>query len=223
MSKKRSRGWCYTINNYTNADVVRCMWIGDDPWFNVAYQVMGYETGESGTPHIQGYVYFKNPKHFDAVKSYYVNAHIEPQKAKDNVDAIEYCKKDGDYYEQGVPPSQGYRSDLDSIRESIKAGAKDLEIADANFGQWCHHRRSFQEYRKLLAKYDTKIVCYDHTLGVSIKKLYDMYEPDKDFVYTDMDDIKFLLLKKTSQYRYIYVRRVFFVDTTLEDFVDEFI
>lgn len=93
-----TRGWCFTINNYTNNDI---------EYLNtcLAYQyiIYGKEVGENGTPHLQGYIHFKSAKKFTTTKKLLQRAHIEPRKG--SIDqAIEYCKKENDFYEKGTKP-----------------------------------------------------------------------------------------------------------------------
>lgn len=95
----RSRGWCFTINNYTSDD--------EHHVFNLAwyskYVVCGKEVGESGTPHLQGYVYFQDAKTMSAVSAYLPRAHLEKARgtAEEN---YQYCTKENDYYEYGEKP-----------------------------------------------------------------------------------------------------------------------
>ena len=49
----RSRGWCFTLNNYNEEEEVRALALPEE----VSYGVVGKEVGESGTPHFQGYLY----------------------------------------------------------------------------------------------------------------------------------------------------------------------
>lgn len=44
--------------------------------------------------------------------------------------SIEYCKKDGDYFEAGQPPARrpGRRSDLDDFKASVKQGILDAKV-----------------------------------------------------------------------------------------------
>ena len=60
----RSRGYCFTINNPTGWDEA------DIEGLSTAaeYYVYGRETGEEGTPHLQGYVRFKNAISFMRIK-----------------------------------------------------------------------------------------------------------------------------------------------------------
>lgn len=93
----RSRGWCYTINNYTESDrdsarALVCQ-----------YNVFGYERGEEGTPHLQGYVHFSTMKSLAQLKKLLPRAHVEIRK-KSVDEAATYCKKEGDYEEFGVKP-----------------------------------------------------------------------------------------------------------------------
>jgi len=99
----RSRGWCLTINNFTSVDQALCM---DQDYCGYRYICIGHEVGESGTPHLQVYVYYDNPRYFKSVSKIFNRAHVERQKGP-TTDAIEYCKEDGDYYEVGEAPHPG--------------------------------------------------------------------------------------------------------------------
>lgn len=92
-----SRSWCYTLNNYTEEerDALRRV--------SCCYQVFGYERGDEGTPHLQGYIHFKSARSQAAVKKEFPRCHLEVRKG--TVDqAVEYCKKDGDFEEFGEKP-----------------------------------------------------------------------------------------------------------------------
>lgn len=68
------------------------------------YHVFGYERGEQGTPHLQGYIRFQTMKSLKQVKKVFERAHWEARQGPLNK-AIEYCKKDGDFEEFGVKPA----------------------------------------------------------------------------------------------------------------------
>lgn len=83
MSK--SRGFTFTLNNYTNDDInmikeFKCQYIFQE------------ETGESGTKHLQGMLYFTNAVSFNTVKTMLPRAHIEKMKSK--IASIKYCSKE---------------------------------------------------------------------------------------------------------------------------------
>lgn len=107
MSKFRN--FCFTMNNYTEDSLQA---IKDIAQTHCKYWVMGKEVGESGTPHIQGYIEFKNPRSKQSVIKMMQGCHIEVRKGT-REQAAEYCKKDGEYdeHEDGFQP-QGKRNDL---------------------------------------------------------------------------------------------------------------
>jgi len=121
MSK--SRNYCFTLNNYSENDLTLLSVLPP----NSSYLIYGKEVGESGTAHLQGFISFKHPVRFSHLKKLLPAAHIESAKNPSN--AIEYCKKDGDFYELGVPPKfragQGKRSDLRSLVDAVKQGETD--------------------------------------------------------------------------------------------------
>jgi len=49
------------------------------------------ETGETGTPHLQGVVYFKNPVSFATVKQWNLRMHVE--RSRDVTRSVQYCTK----------------------------------------------------------------------------------------------------------------------------------
>jgi hypothetical protein len=81
----RSRGWMITINNFESNDESNIKNIEPDKYI---YQI---EEGTNGTPHIQGFLYFKNVIEFSCIKRWFPRAHIE--KANNNKDSILYCSK----------------------------------------------------------------------------------------------------------------------------------
>lgn len=100
MSNARSRGWCFTINNYTGWDEAEVEALERSS----TYGVVGKEIGEQGTPHLQGFVRFEHPTAFTRIKALLTRAHIEPQRGSIH-QASEYCKKDGDFHEWGTIPN----------------------------------------------------------------------------------------------------------------------
>lgn len=96
---QRSRDWCFTINNPTGWDDAEI----DKLYQEANYVCYGIETGESFTKHYQGFVMFSNPRTISGVKRILTRAHLEGRKGTVK-QAINYCKKDGDFHEWGDPP-----------------------------------------------------------------------------------------------------------------------
>lgn len=83
------------------------------------YLVIGKEVGESGTPHLQGYIQLKKKSRLAGVKKIIGNrCHIEQCRGtpKENRD---YCTKDKQFVEFGQLTPQGRRTDLDELVEDI--------------------------------------------------------------------------------------------------------
>lgn len=112
----RAKHWTLTLNNYTEDQ--RIAILGLYPAV-CSYVVIGKEVGESGTPHLQGFLSFVDSrKTFNQVKALVPAGHWEV--AKKPPAAAEYCKKDGDYTEVGTAPKKaGARVDLDAAKVFI--------------------------------------------------------------------------------------------------------
>jgi len=119
MTNERARGWCWTINNpngWDTADIERLIEAAQ-------YVCYGKEVGESGTPHYQGYVYFKEKKSLIRVKEFIPRAHLERQRGTFD-QAIDYTKKDGDWREWGTRPSgpSGQKNQWKEVLQLARAG-----------------------------------------------------------------------------------------------------
>lgn len=96
----RSRAYVFTINNYTPDDE-KCVLALKE---KCRYLIAGKEVGEQGTPHIQGYVYFKNARGRSAVKKDIPRAWFQAARGSPEENE-KYCCKDGDLLiEHGIKP-----------------------------------------------------------------------------------------------------------------------
>lgn len=83
----RSRGWCFTWNNYTSEDIQYLKEL------DVVYMICGQEVAPTtGTPHLQGYIYFSNPRRFTAVKSLLRSSSIQSTNGSADANRM-YCSK----------------------------------------------------------------------------------------------------------------------------------
>ncbi len=103
-----TRNYCFTWNN------------PEIEIFNhklITYIIWGKETGKNGTYHYQGYVELSRSTRLSTMKSQINDKiHWEIRKGTQQ-QAIDYCKKDGNWQEKGAPKEQGRRNDLDGVRQ----------------------------------------------------------------------------------------------------------
>jgi len=116
----RARGWCFTLNGPTGLeDYSQC---------GAEYAVVGLETAPTtGQVHHQGYMYFKQPVRFSAMQTKVPGAHLEVAKGTGVQNRV-YCSKEAVFYEAGVCPIAGKRTDLDEVRDLVNDGASMADI-----------------------------------------------------------------------------------------------
>lgn len=124
MSK--TTNWAFTINNYTEEDIqIVQQW-------DTKYTVYGKEVGEEGTPHLQGYVNLQAQQRLSYMKKLHPTAHWEQCKGTPEQNIV-YCKKQGNFWENGTPPQERHkkgtmaggkrtRENWDEILELAKSG-----------------------------------------------------------------------------------------------------
>lgn len=147
MSK--SRGFCFTVNNYDDNDEIMLQDM------DYVYLIYGREIAPTTkTRHLQGYIYFRSPRSFNAIKKKLpIGAHIEFAKG-DAPANREYCIKGGDWFEFGEMPVQGKRNDIIGLRNAIRDGQTDLQIIndDVNVGAYAKYIKFADRCRTLYDK-----------------------------------------------------------------------
>jgi len=106
--------WCYTLNAEKDASGGWKDWTPEElkmiPEDKVSYHVFGKEVApDTGRPHLQGFVIFKNRIMLAGLKKFNKRAHWEVKvRGSTYTQAADYCKKDGDFTEFGqLPPNPG--------------------------------------------------------------------------------------------------------------------
>lgn len=139
--------WCFTINNATAEEEKTLSLLTEKEDF--LYVCYGREIGESGTPHLQGYLELSKNYRRAKLSKLIPRAWLGTRKGTSD-EAYTYCKKDGDFVEWGERsiPKQGARSDLLSIKRQLDEGAsiKDIAISDESFSTWIRSHKAFDRY-----------------------------------------------------------------------------
>lgn len=125
-----ARHYAFTLNNYTEDDINNLEQAVDSG--RAVFVIFGKEVASTGTPHLQGHVSFsKQTSIKGAKKSLGVEAHFSMVRNLQR--SIEYCKKEGDFREFGVPPATSgsgqpstETNELRAFRETVIQGCTDL-------------------------------------------------------------------------------------------------
>lgn len=141
----RVRTWCYTLNNYSDDEYTELQAT------ECKHHVIGKEVGKEGTPHLQGCVTYATKKSLLQMKKIQPRAHWEP--ARDASNAVEYCRKDGDVWENGTPPAsqkeKGERGKA-AMSEIIKRAREGDEawLEENHPAEYYHHLATFRSHKK---------------------------------------------------------------------------
>lgn len=109
------------------------------------YLVFGREVGESGTPHLQGFISFEKKIRHTAIRKLIPGAHVE--RARLPEEAAEYCKKDGDYEEFGEMARKGRRNEMEMFKKDVQSGMLSLkEIREKHSNIYARYKVFAIEY-----------------------------------------------------------------------------
>jgi len=150
-------GICFTVNNYTDVSLRAVR--GCLGKRGISYICYAEEVGDSGTPHLQGYLQ-STQKQFDRLKKAIGEAHMEASHGTDT-ECVQYIQgpydKDGkhkdanpSFWEAGERETlqrvkRGQRNDLEEVKAAIARGETYDEICDAFFDQSAKFGRFIKE------------------------------------------------------------------------------
>lgn len=146
----RARCWCFTLNNYSEEEFWNI--IGDIG--NYTYIVVGFEVGDEGTPHLQGYIEFPEAKRFQTLQKFNDRIHWAKRFATAS-QASDYCKEDGLFFELGTISHQGKRNDILEAIKMIDDGFKWEDIAKENPVTYVKFNRGLNAYKNAISKHRT--------------------------------------------------------------------
>lgn len=132
----KCRAYCFTAWDYKNIK-----W--DET--KMKYIVVGKEIcPKTKKVHYQGFVYFKNQVTMSGVKKYVGNdAHIEMKSKKStNSQAINYCKKDGNFIEYGEQPND---NGVKNIKELVDKYDNVKDFAFNESETFCQYRNGIYD------------------------------------------------------------------------------
>jgi len=158
MESKQAKHACFTINNYTEECTKACKEYFESGKCN--YMVLGFEVGESGTTHIQGYLQWPKVTRWATLAKAW-KAHFESARGT-GTQASDYCKKEKNFIEFGeLRDTAGGRvgGEMEKarwadIRARVAEGASTIEIVEdhpdllANFTNIDKHFRNYQRALK---------------------------------------------------------------------------
>lgn len=119
---------CFTVNNYTDEEY---QWLTTDFKRQCSWIVIGKETGENETPHLQGAFILLKQTAFSTIKTYVGlrRAHLERMQGQP-VHSLTYCtKQDSSPFVHGDMPLQGKRNDIHSAVDELSKGKRIKDLA----------------------------------------------------------------------------------------------
>lgn len=136
-----AKHWAFTVWDYTDEIVERLRNISRE---KVKYMIVGYEHSQEGRPHLQCHVQLVKKLRRAQVKRLLFGNNNEPNlsMAKYPKQSIEYCKKEGNFFEIGDSEVPGQRNDLEAFKQAVKALDGKATLQDMR-----------ETYSKIAAKY----------------------------------------------------------------------
>jgi hypothetical protein len=97
---QRARGWTITLNNYTEEEYKKL--ISGKHMNTVVKWIIGKEVApDTGTPHLQGYFYFRNARALKKMKEINPRAHWEKAQGSP-AQNFTYCSKENNFEQSGM-------------------------------------------------------------------------------------------------------------------------
>ncbi len=162
-NKTRNRNWCFTdfITDKNRIDFLKSLALN-----NICkYICFGLESATTTQKlHLQGIIIFPEAVSGTTVKRRLNSNTIHIEITRGVAASMQYCKKEGNYHEEGTQPSgQGSRTDLTSMKVDIDEGIEIEELYNKYFGNMIRYSHGVQRYLNLvstLRTWKTIVICF---------------------------------------------------------------
>nr|WAE42301.1 MAG: replication associated protein [Cressdnaviricota sp.] len=203
----KTRGYCLTINNYDDDMIADWMY----HTLESVYSIVGFEIApDTGTPHMQCYVFWDNAISFNTMKKRFPTAHIEAAKG-DPKSNQKYCSEDGDYYETGTLPIKGKRTDIDELISALDQGKTKREIKALFPKQYFMYNKKIDEYIEVSANINTQFYVFNSKHADTVNNIHEHFADRIVFInelsqitaYDEYDTVVFTDMKNDyNEYEY---------------------
>lgn len=167
------KNFCVTVNNWTDVmlDALKGLNI-------ITYGIFGEEVGESGTPHLQGYIQLDTRHRIMSLQNKFrqvgILAHVEVALGSPEQN-IRYCSKEQEetsdtLHEWGDVTSKGQRKDLEYVRDLIETGASAADIRAELPGQWYRYNRGMSIHIQEVAQNKMEEAVRNEMNGVVLRE-----------------------------------------------------
>jgi len=103
-----------------------------------------------------GFINFASKREWSTIKRIIgESAHIEPSKGNDQQNK-EYCSKEGDFWEFGVPSQQGSRTDLEGVVSTIRDAKRIRDVVDRHPTEFIKYSRGITQLFGYLSKREVR-------------------------------------------------------------------
>lgn len=152
----KSRACLWTLNNYTSDDISRLRIVSAD----CRYICWGYELAPTtGTPHLQGFVCWKNERSLDTWADSFSNHMFVKRPSGTHKQNRVYCQKpdtkdpsaEKPFEEYGELPEQGKRTDWEAVLTDLKQGKAVGDVIEEH-PHLLPFQRAIRETKNLLLK-----------------------------------------------------------------------
>lgn len=169
----RSRAWIFVINNYTPVDMLGLEYLAEVAFGpKRIFMIYGYECGEEGTHHIQGYVYFKDARTRKAISKDIPRAHLEPAVGTPD-DNIRYIV--GPYHDKKTGKTKPVNPDVVMFGKRPSQGKASFEKVEEAMKDPKNHIHVFTQYRKAYREIQAMDAISDKQRDISICRSRDKY------------------------------------------------
>lgn len=144
-----AKSWCFTCNNYSEDDISL---IKEILVPKCSVVCLGFEVGESGTPHIQGYFKLLVKSRPSTIFGSFKKCHFEKCKGTQEQNLL-YCQKDGNFFFFDINEPERFVQEITEfydwqlpILDNLKTIADDRTINWVYGRDGCNGKTTFQKY-----------------------------------------------------------------------------